>query len=427
MTVRMGEGFGKPCLGMRRTEAVRGLPHRKGGWDVLPCLFFSLTSGKQLMDERYMRRALELAERGRWTVSPNPMVGAVVLAGTGEVAGEGYHRRAGDPHAEIHALKAAGERARGGTLVCTLEPCCHTGRTPPCTRAITESGLARVVAAGLDPNPQVAGRGVEELRRAGVEVEVGLLAGEAAHLNEVFFHYTRTQRPFVVLKAAATLDGKIALARGQRSTLTGAVARERVHRLRAEADAILVGVETVLIDDPLLTCRLPEFEGRSPLRIVVDSSGRTPLDARLLYSKGEAPVAIAVTGRCSDERARRLRSAGAEVWVLPERDGRVDLPRLLEFAGGREITSLVVEGGAQINASFLAEGLVDKFLLFFAPLVAGSPDAPDLFGGRAAGALRIEGARTLGSDLLIEAYPAAVRAERRALSEDQFLVAQGGA
>jgi len=332
------------------------------------------------MDEKYMQMALELARRAAGRTSPNPMVGAVLVR-DGRVVGRGYHARAGTPHAEIHALREAGELAEGATLYVTLEPCCHYGRTGPCTEAIIEAGVARVVAAMTDPNPRVAGRGLERLRRAGVEVAVGVLEAEARRLNEVFIKYMTTGLPFVVLKAAMSLDGKIATRTGRSRWITGGEARARGHALRDRYDAILVGVNTVLADDPALTARLPDGAGRDPVRIILDSRARTPPGAKVIVQQSAAPTLVAVTPDAPADRVAALERAGASVLVVPGESPRVDLKALLIELARREITSVLVEGGGEVHASFLAGGLVDKVVWFIAPLIIGGREAPGPVGG----------------------------------------------
>jgi diaminohydroxyphosphoribosylaminopyrimidine deaminase/5-amino-6-(5-phosphoribosylamino)uracil reductase len=361
-----------------------------------------------LQDEVYMRLALDLARCGRGRTSPNPMVGAVVVK-EGRIVGQGYHERAGGPHAEVVALREAGEAARGATLYVSLEPCCHTGRTGPCTEAILEAGVARVVAAMKDPNPLVAGRGLERLRQAGLEVTVGVLEREAARLNEVFCKYITTRRPFVVLKVAMTLDGKIATRTGASRWITGPAAREYVHALRDTYDAVLVGRGTVLADDPALTVRLPQG-GRDPVRVVLDSRARLPETARVLQTGSPAPTIVAVTGDAPAERIGRLEEAGARVMVLPGEGGRVSLPALLEELGRREITSVLVEGGATVHAAALAAGVVDKVVWFVAPKIFGGREAPGPVGGPGvadpAAALALEDVEVTryGPDICIEGY-----------------------
>jgi diaminohydroxyphosphoribosylaminopyrimidine deaminase/5-amino-6-(5-phosphoribosylamino)uracil reductase len=353
-----------------------------------------------------MRRALALARRGRGRTSPNPMVGAVV-AKAGRIIAEGYHRRAGEPHAEALALQRAGPEARGATLYVTLEPCCHHGRTPPCTDAIIASGVRRVVAAMRDPNPLVAGKGLRRLRRAGIEVEVGLLEEQARRLNEAYCHRITTGRPFVTLKLAASLDGKIATRTGSSRWITAQAARLHVHRLRAESDAVMVGIGTALADDPRLTGQLGAM--RQPIRVVVDSRARLPTDAAMLREPG-GPVIVAATLRAPRSRVAALRRAGAEVLLLRERQGRVDLRALLEALGRRGITSLLVEGGSEIAGSLLDAHLVNKFVLFLAPILVGGARAPMIAAGRGVArlseALRLDrlAVRRLGPDLVITGY-----------------------
>jgi diaminohydroxyphosphoribosylaminopyrimidine deaminase/5-amino-6-(5-phosphoribosylamino)uracil reductase len=359
-------------------------------------------------DERFMRRALELAERGRGLTSPNPMVGAVVVAPSGEIVGEGVHMKAGGPHAEIEALRAAGPRARGAMLYLTLEPCAHQGRTPPCATAIVGAGVARVVAPLVDPNPLVAGRGFEALRRAGVEVDVGLLSEEAALQNRVFFTAMRERRPHVTLKAAMTLDGKIADTQGASRWITGERARARAHRLRSEADAIVVGITTVLRDDPELTVRLDEPWPREPYRVALDTEGRTPPGARFMSAGDPARAVVAVGDGVPEERVRPLRAAGATVIRCPRRDGRVDLGFLLGELFAREVRGVLVEGGGEVHAAFLDAGLVDRVAVFLAPLLVGGRAAPSVVGG--AGRELKSGVRLgpltvtpVGDDILVEA------------------------
>lgn len=359
-------------------------------------------------DEYYIRRTFELAARARGRTSPNPLVGAVVVR-DGQVVGEGFHRQAGLPHAEIEALKAAGEAARGATLYVNLEPCCHTGRTGPCTEAIIAAGIKRVVAAMADPNPLVAGKGFARLREAGIEVTVGILEKEARALNEAFIKYITTRRPFVILKTAMSLDGKIATVTGESKWITGPEARRYVHELRDSCDAILVGIGTILKDDPSLTTRLPEG-GRDPVRVILDSRARTPLTARVLNQESTASTLIAVTEMAPRERVAALREAGAEVLACGPGPA-VDLEVLLSALGEREITSLLVEGGSTVNASFLMQGLVDKLVWFIAPLIIGGAGAIGPVGGSGvrhlARAIRLRelSIRQLGSDLCVEAYP----------------------
>jgi diaminohydroxyphosphoribosylaminopyrimidine deaminase/5-amino-6-(5-phosphoribosylamino)uracil reductase len=329
-----------------------------------------------------MRRALALAEQGRGRTSPNPVVGAVLVR-DGTIVGEGFHERYGGPHAEVMALRAAGEQARGATLYVTLEPCCHVGLTGPCTEAILAAGVRRVVAATIDPNALVSGKGIALLRAAGVEVEVGLLEPEAREQNRFYLRWITTGLPFVGLKWAMSADGRIATRTGDAKYLTGETARALVHRLRAEWDAVLVGVGTVATDDPELTVRL--VEGRNPLRVVLDSRLRTPPTARLLKAPGSTLVVGALP--LDAEKARALEAAGAEVVGVPAFEGRVDIRSLLRLLGNRRLTSVLVEGGAEVHASFFRAGAVDEVHGFVAPLVIGGREAPGPVGGAGAALL----------------------------------------
>ena len=312
--------------------------------------------------------------------SPNPMVGALVVR-DGQIIGSGYHARAGTPHAEIHALRAAGEMARGATLYVTLEPCCHHGRTGPCSEAVISAGISRVVMAMRDPNPQVAGRGAKRLEEAGIQVVGEVLEDEAKKLNEVFIKYITTGQPFVVMKTAMSMDGKIAAANGESKWITGAASRVRVHRLRDRYDAILVGVGTVLADNPSLTTRLPEGGGKDPVRVILDTRARTPLDARIIKQASVAPAIVVTAPGAPPQRVRGLLDAGAQIMVIESDDGGLSLPGLLRELGRKEITSLLVEGGAGVNGSFVKEELVDKVYWFIAPKIIGGAAAPGPVGG----------------------------------------------
>ncbi len=358
-----------------------------------------------------MDEALSLAAKGAGRTSPNPMVGAVVVDLRGEVAGRGWHARAGEPHAEIHALGEAGDRTRGASLYVTLEPCAHQGRTPPCTGAIREAGIRRVVAAVEDPNPKVSGGGVRLLREAGLSVEVGLRAREAVRLNEAFFSWARTGRPFVTLKVAASLDGRIATRSGESRWITGEASRARGHGVRDRVDAILVGVKTVLKDDPILTARPYGKEGKPLIRIVLDSHLLTPLEARLLRPDRGVATILATTQDPSGDAAAPLREAGAEIFCFPpDREGRVPIGELLSALGGRGVTHLLVEGGGRVHGSFIGEDFADKMLYFLAPMIIGDSEAPHAVSGMnipslpEASRLREVRSETLGEDLLVEGY-----------------------
>ncbi|HEY3173068.1 MAG TPA: bifunctional diaminohydroxyphosphoribosylaminopyrimidine deaminase/5-amino-6-(5-phosphoribosylamino)uracil reductase RibD [Thermoanaerobaculia bacterium] len=331
-------------------------------------------------EEDFLSRAIGLAERGRYTVSPNPMVGAVVARGR-RVLAETWHRRAGGPHAEAAALEGVRSRARGADLHVSLEPCVHQGRTPPCVPSIVAAGIGRVFVAARDPNPAVSGRGIRALRRAGIEVvEAGpALRRRAERQNEKFRLWITQRRPFVLAKWAATLDGKTAAASGQSRWITGDAARRRALLLREEYDAVLVGSGTVLADDPLLTRRLGKAGRRPHRRIVLDGRLRAPASARFFADPEGALVVTAVAEE--EARAGRLAARGVEIWSLPGRDGRIDLDRLLARLAREEVTSLLVEGGAETLWGFFRADLVDRVAVFFAPRVLGGRDAPSGVGG----------------------------------------------
>lgn len=364
-------------------------------------------------DKEFMRMALELAARGRGLVSPNPMVGAVVVK-DGRVLGQGYHKEAGGRHAEVYALAEAKGETEGATVYVNLEPCCHFGRNPPCTNQLIAAGITRVVVAVTDPNPRVSGAGLRELEENGIEVTTGVLAEEARRLNEVFFKYITTGLPFVSIKAAVSLDGKIATRTGNSRWISGEESRRRGHELRRAADAIVVGVGTVIKDDPLLNVRLPVLQDKAktkhPLRLILDSRARIPLTAKVIKENPEQTVIV--TG--SDPPAykvEKLRAAGVRIWTLPLRRGRVSLPALLAKAGEERLSSLLVEGGGEVNAAFLGENLVDKVYLFLAPRIIGGASAPTWVEGEGVDQVvkgshwRNAGLTELGNDLLLEYYP----------------------
>jgi len=320
-----------------------------------------------------MTRALELARLGIYSTPPNPAVGCVLVR-DGRVIGEGHHRRTGGPHAEVHAIEAAGEAARGATAYVNLEPCSHFGRTPPCTRALLAAGVARVVCALRDPDPRVAGGGLEELTRAGVAVESGLLASDAAELNRGFLRRMSSGRPWVTLKIGASLDGRTALADGVSRWITGEAARADVQRLRARASAVVTGIGTVLADNPELTVRDPGLEllGRRPLRVVLDSRLRIPVTARVLDES--APAIVFTTQAAPDTSAFGERSIRIE--TLPGRDGRIDLAALLDRLGALECNEILVEAGPALAGAFLEDRRVDEFVLYVAPCVLGDAARP---------------------------------------------------
>ncbi|HJT38283.1 MAG TPA: bifunctional diaminohydroxyphosphoribosylaminopyrimidine deaminase/5-amino-6-(5-phosphoribosylamino)uracil reductase RibD [Actinomycetota bacterium] len=358
-------------------------------------------------DTVLMRRALRLAERGRGRTAPNPPVGALVVAG-GEIVGEGWHRGAGQAHAEVEAIEAAGARARGATIYLTLEPCTHQGRTPPCAPRLVEAGIARAVVATLDPNPNESGAGVRTLGEAGIDVRTGVLEEDARRLIEGFARWIRTKTPLVTVKIASTLDGRVAAADGSSRWVTGLASRRDAHRLRAWSNAVAVGIGTVLADDPALTCRLRGYTGPQPLRVVVDSAARTPIDARVL--DGEAPTLIATTAKAPEESVDGIRARGAEVLQLPAREGRIDLPALLNELGARGITDVLVEGGPTLVGELVERRLVDRYIFYIAPKLLGQVGlsaiaglvAPNIADARE---LTITSVRRTGADVKIEARP----------------------
>lgn len=360
----------------------------------------------------FMTLALRLAARGRGKTSPNPMVGALVVK-NGRIVGSGYHRGPGQPHAEILALKQAGPRAKGATLYVTLEPCCHLfKRTPPCVPAVVQSGVRQVVVAMTDPNPMVKGRGTAALRRAGITVTTGIAQEESAQLNHAYLHWVTTGRPYVILKAGMTLDGKVATAQGESRWITGPRARQEAHRFRSQVDAVIVGVGTILHDDPALTARLSDrplkLAPRQPLRVVLDSRLRTPPTATVCATQDRAKTLIVTTSRAPRSRRRPFEQAGVEVLSLQTKKGRVSLPALMTMLGKRGITSALIEGGSTVNAAALREKLVRHVVLYFAPTLMGGQDAKAMIGGR--GPKRLDQAlplrhvtvRRIGRDFIVE-------------------------
>lgn len=329
-------------------------------------------------DERFVGRALALAKRGAGKTSPNPMVGAVLVR-NGRIIGDGWHKKAGGPHAEVNALRRG--NARGATLYVTLEPCCTHGRTPPCTDAIIAAGVKRVVVAALDPNPKHNGRGLRALKRAGIRVEAGLLAEEAAHLNEAFNKWIVTGLPLVIAKAAMSLDGKIATRTGDSKWITSEAARRYGHKVRAQVDAIVVGAGTVIADDPQLTVR-HGVRGRQPLRVVVDSRGRCPLKAKLFSDKYRSRTLVVTSQQLKAKWRRALSGRGVGVAMLPARGGHVSMRAVMKLLGHREVTSVLIEGGGGLPGAVFDAGLVDKVLFFYAPLVIGGAEATTPVQGR---------------------------------------------
>lgn len=373
----------------------------------------TLSPQQDAIDRQFMARALQLAELGRYSTHPNPRVGCVIVS-AGEVVGEGWHRRAGEPHAEVHALRQAGARAPGATAYVTLEPCSHVGRTPPCANALIDAGVARVVAAMRDPNPQVAGSGLARLAEAGIDVRVGVLEGDARALNPGFIKRMETGLPFVRLKLAMSLDGRTAMASGESQWITGLEARRAVQRLRAQASAVLTGADSVLADAARMTVRAAELGlegeqaalalGRPPVRILIDGRLRVPLDVPFF----QAGPSLVVCHQLPAQPAAYAQ-AGAELLAVPGNNGRVSLPELLRQLAARGIHELLVEAGAQLAGAFAQQRLVDEYQIFMAPCLLGSSARPllDWPLARMADAprLAITGLRAIGNDWLISAVP----------------------
>lgn len=358
-------------------------------------------------DIEYMRRAIELAERGVGFTNPNPMVGAVIVKG-GKVIGEGWHERCGEWHAERNAFKNCTVPAEGATMYVTLEPCCHYGKTPPCTEAIIEHGIARVVVGMEDPNPLVAGKGIALLREAGIEVVCGVEEEALREQNRVFLKYISTKLPWVAMKTAMTLDGKIATQTGDSKWITGAEARAYVHELRHRFMAILVGIGTAVADDPLLNCRIEGRGVRQPIRVVVDSNARLSLDSQLVKTAGEYRTIVAHTRFAPEERVKALRETGVEMLLCKEKEGLVDVRNLLELLGQSGIDSILLEGGGSLNYTFLSEGLADELYAFIAPKIVGGMNAKTPVEGagmeKMADAinLELENVLNIGHDVLLK-------------------------
>jgi len=334
----------------------------------------------KIVDETYMKMALSLAERGRGWTSPNPLVGAVVVK-DGKVVGKGFHQAAGGPHAEVFALEEAGADARGATLYVTLEPCNHTGRTPPCTHAILRSRIKRLVAGMKDPNPRVTGGGLDYLRRQGLDVAVGVCEDGCRRLNEIFIKYANTCLPFVILKCAATLDGRIATRTGDSKWITNPRSRHFVHELRHAADAVMVGVGTVFKDDPQLTTRLEGRKGSDPVRIVLDTRLSTPLDAKVLHLSSDSDTLIVTSPSVSPEKRKLFQRAGVQLLSMDCHEDQIDLKALVTELARRQITSLLIEGGSRVNGSALRAGIVDKVYIFYAPKICGGDDGVPVCAG----------------------------------------------
>ena len=355
----------------------------------------------------FMRRALRLASRARHLTSPNPAVGAVVVR-DGVVVGEGYHRGPGTAHAEVVALEAAGEAARGATMIVTLAPCTKQGRTPPCAPALIEAGIAEVSIGSVDPNPAEDPGSIEALRAAGIEVTAGVRAEEADELIENFAVWITRGRPMVTAKVASTIDGRVAAGDGSSRWITGQQARRDAHRLRAAADAILVGVGTIIADDPALTVRARGYDGAQPLRVVLDSSGRTPSTSKVL--DGSAPALVATTDKAIDDAVEQIRATGADVLRFPSKEGRVDIEAVIASLGSRGVTDLLVEGGPAVTGELLERRLADRCVFYVAPALLGQLGTPSVAGLVAptiadARRMRITAVRRLGEDVRIDLRP----------------------
>lgn len=374
-----------------------------------------------LQDEMYMRLALDMAKGAKGQTGVNPIVGCVLVK-DGRIIGMGAHLRRGEGHAEVHALQMAGAEAEGCTAYVTLEPCSYFGKTPPCSGRLIDHGVKRVVVAAVDPNPQVAGKGIERLRSAGIEVDVGLLAEEASAMNEAFNKYIVTGMPFVTMKTASTLDGKIAAKTGDSKWITGDLSRAYVHTMRHQHQGILVGVDTVIADDPQLNTRLT-VPALQPVRIVADSRLRLPLEARVLQNLQQQPTIVLTTGLSSGERRRALEELGAAILICGS-GPQVDLRLAMKQLGQREIGSILLEGGGRLNGAMLEQGLVDKIMLFMAPKIIGgkqSPQAISMEGwDRMKDALRLERfkAESVGEDICLSGYPVYTSEMKRFREED---------
>ncbi|WP_434088476.1 bifunctional diaminohydroxyphosphoribosylaminopyrimidine deaminase/5-amino-6-(5-phosphoribosylamino)uracil reductase RibD [Carnobacterium inhibens] len=359
------------------------------------------------MDEVYMRMALDLARKGKGWTTPNPLVGAVIVKG-GRIIGQGYHQKYGQPHAEVNAIASAKEDVTGATLYVTLEPCSHFGKTPPCSDLLIDKNIKRVVVGTLDPNPLVAGKGIERLRNNGIEVVTGVLEEESQKLNEIFIKYIVTKEPFVVMKNAMSLDGKIATVTGESQWISGESSRKQVHSLRHELAGIMVGIETIIKDDPQLTSRT--LNSRNPIRIVVDSQLRIPIASKVLTQQDKAKTIVATTKRANNEKLDTLKQMGIEVIVIKEKYERVDLRELMKVIGAKGIDSILLEGGANLNFSALEEGIVDKIQSYIAPKIIGGIEAKTAVEG--AGIQLLKNAFKIdrmtpvmvGEDLFVEGY-----------------------
>jgi diaminohydroxyphosphoribosylaminopyrimidine deaminase / 5-amino-6-(5-phosphoribosylamino)uracil reductase len=359
-----------------------------------------------MTDQDFMKLAIELAKSAKGQTNPNPIVGAVVVK-DGQIVGMGAHLKAGEPHAEVHAIRMAGEKAKGSTVYVTLEPCSHYGKTPPCADLLIDRKVKRVVIATMDPNPLVAGKGIKKLKDAGIQVDVGLLKEEADKLNEVFYHYIQTKTPYVTIKSAASLDGKTATVTGDSKWITSEAARMDVHKYRHQHDAILVGVNTIIADNPHLTTRLPSG-GKNPVRIILDTNLRTPLEANIV-TDGEAPTWIITGSHVPEDRFQPYLKKHVKIIKMEEE--KIRIPSLMKLLGENGISSLFVEGGSEVISSFINVGAVNQIITYIAPKIIGGREAPTVVGGKGFEKmadvlqLNIQSVEQIGEDIKIVSIP----------------------
>ncbi len=361
------------------------------------------------MEIKYMERAIQLAKRGIGYTSPNPLVGAVIVK-DGRIIGEGYHEIYGGAHAEVNAFKNATEDVKKSTMYVSLEPCSHYGKTPPCVNAIIEKGVSKVIIAMKDPNPVVAGKGIQKLRENNIEVIVGILEEEAKKLNEIFIKYISTKLPFCIMKTAMTLDGKIASYTGDAKWINNVLSRKYVHEIRHRVCGIMVGIGTVLSDDPFLTTRLEDKEGKNPIRIIVDTTCKVPLGAKVFDPNVKGKTIVATTEFANKEKIKAIKEKGADVIITPIKDDRVDLLYLMKELGERKIDSVLLEGGSTLNYTALKEEIVDKVISFIAPKILGGKRAKTPVGGEGIGyikdAIQLHSIniKRFNEDIMVEGY-----------------------
>ncbi|MDD2370477.1 MAG: bifunctional diaminohydroxyphosphoribosylaminopyrimidine deaminase/5-amino-6-(5-phosphoribosylamino)uracil reductase RibD [Firmicutes bacterium] len=362
-------------------------------------------------DKKFMKRAIELAKKGEGSTRPNPLVGAVIVK-NGEIIGEGYHQYYGENHAEIEAINSSKESVVGATLYVNLEPCSHYGKTPPCANRIVEEGFSKVVIGMMDPNPKVAGKGIGILKKNNIEVVVGVLENEAKQLNEIFIKYITENRPFTYLKYGMTLDGKIATTTGDSKWITNDKSRQEVHKIRNKVGAIMVGIGTILADDPSLNTRIKNISGKchDPIRIIVDSECRIPPTAKVLHLNSQSKTIVAVTKKADPLKIGEVLATGAEVLIVDQKDERVNLNSLIKILGEKGIDSILIEGGSELSYSVLAESLIDKVMAFISPKIIGGARAPTPVGGKGINLIKdaIElkkvKRKVYGQDIMIEGY-----------------------